>query len=346
MNKQSRIDLRKQISPFEKSNTKKSVRQLFNTFPPFILLWIAAYVSLEISYWLSLGLSVIASGFVIRIFIIFHDCTHQSFFKSRKVNDMIGTIAGIITLFPYEQWKRNHTIHHATSSNLNKRGTGDIWILTVEEYIEAPFWKRMQYRLYRNPIVMFGLGPIYLFLVTNRFNRKDACKKERINTYVTNISIILLYTLLSMLIGWQAFLMIQLPISFVAGMLGIWLFYVQHQFEDSYFEDEEEWDYVKAAIDGSSYYKLPKVLQWVTGNIGFHHVHHLSPKVPNYYLEQVHESATPLQQATTVTIRSSIKALRFRLWDKESKSLVSFQEIKPMVKKASLQKRQPSFQEK
>ena len=346
MSKQSRIDLRKQVSPFEKSNTKKSVKQLFNTIPPFILLWMGAYFSLEISYWLSLGLSIIASGFVIRIFIIFHDCTHQSFFKSRKVNDLVGTITGIITLFPYEQWKRSHSIHHATSSNLNKRGTGDIWILTVEEYIEAPFWKRLQYRLYRNPIVMFGLGPIFLFLITNRFNRKDARKKERINTYVTNISVILLYTLLCMVVGWQAFLMIQLPIVFVAGMLGIWLFYVQHQFEDSYFEDEEKWDYVKAAIDGSSYYKLPKLLQWVTGNIGFHHVHHLSPKVPNYYLEEVHENTAPLQKATTITIRTSLKALRFRLWDPTKKSFVSFQEIKPVLKKASLQKRQPSFQEK
>ena len=346
MSKQSQINLRKQISPFEKSNTSTSVKQLFNTIPPFILLWVAAYVSLEISYWLSLGLSIIASGFVIRIFIIFHDCTHQSFFKSRKANDILGTITGIITLFPYEQWKRSHSIHHATSSNLNKRGTGDIWILTVDEYLAAPFWLRLKYRLYRNPLVMFGLGPIFLFLITNRFNRKDARKKERINTYVTNFSILILYTLLCLVIGWQAFLMIQLPILFVSGMLGIWLFYVQHQFEDSYFEDEEKWDYVKAAIEGSSYYKLPKLLQWVTGNIGFHHVHHLSPKVPNYYLEPVHENILPLQKATTITIRSSLKALRFRLWDEKSKTFVSFQEIKPILKKTSLQKNQPSFQEK
>ena len=346
MSKQSQINLKKQISPFEKSNTKTSIKQLFNTIPPFILLWIGAYVSLEISYWLSLGLSIIASGFVIRIFIIFHDCCHQSFFKSRKVNDIMGTISGIITLFPYEKWKRAHSIHHATSSNLNKRGTGDIWILTVDEYLAAPFSLRLKYRLYRNPLVMFGLGPIYLFLITNRLNRKGAHKKERMNTYVTNVSIILLYTLLILIIGWQAFLLIQLPILFVSGMLGIWLFYVQHQFEDSYFEDEEKWDYVKAAIDGSSYYKLPKLLQWVTGSIGFHHVHHLSPKVPNYNLEKVHDSTPLLQAATTITIRSSLKALRFRLWDEKSKTFVSFQEIKPVLKKASLQKNRPSFQEK
>lgn len=346
MSKQCQINLRKQVSPFEKSNTRKSIRQLFNTIPPFILLWIGAYFSLEISYWLSLGLSIIASGFVIRIFIIFHDCCHQSFFKSRKVNDLVGTITGVITLFPYEKWKRSHSIHHATSGNLNKRGTGDIWILTVEEYVAAPAWRRLQYRLYRNPLVMFGLGPFYLFLITNRFNRKGANRKERMNTYVTNASILLLYTVLCVMIGWQAFLMIQLPILFVSGMLGIWLFYVQHQYEDSYFENEEKWDYVKAAIDGSSYYQLPKLLQWVSGNIGFHHVHHLSPKVPNYYLEEVHESIPSLQKATTITIRSSLKALRFRLWDEANKSFVSFQEIKPVLKKVSLQKSRPSFQEK
>ncbi|MEH6947225.1 fatty acid desaturase [Bacillus sp. JJ634] len=341
MSKQNQVNLRKQIAPFEKSNVKTSVKQLVNTIPPFILLWVAAYYSLEISYWLSLGLSIIASGFVIRIFIIFHDCCHQSFFKSRKANDILGTITGVITLFPYEKWKRDHSIHHATSSNLNKRGTGDIWIMTVEEYVNASFWSRLQYRLYRNPLVMFGLGPAYLFLVSNRFNRKGARKKERINTYVTNVSVIVLYTLLCLAIGWQAFLMIQLPIMFVSGLLGIWLFYVQHQFEDSYFEEEENWDYVKAAIDGSSYYKLPKLLQWVTGNIGFHHVHHLSPKVPNYHLEKAHDSTPPLQQATTITLRSSLKALRFRLWDESSKTFVGFHEAKILVEKS-----QPSFQEK
>ncbi|MFB5282927.1 fatty acid desaturase [Peribacillus sp. Hz7] len=341
MSKQNQVNLRKQIAPFEKSNVKTSVKQLVNTIPPFILLWVAAYYSLEISYWLSLALSIIASGFVVRIFIIFHDCCHQSFFKSRKANDILGTITGIITLFPYEKWKRDHSIHHATSSNLNKRGTGDIWIMTVEEYVNASFWVRLQYRLYRNPLVMFGLGPAYLFLVSNRFNRKGARKKERINTYVTNVSVIVLYVLLCLAIGWQSFLMIQLPIMFVSGLLGIWLFYVQHQFEDSYFEEEENWDYVKAAIDGSSYYKLPKLLQWVTGNIGFHHVHHLSPKVPNYHLEKAHDSTPPLQQATTITIRSSLKALRFRLWDESRKTFVGFQEAKILVEKS-----QPSFQEK
>lgn len=327
MSREKQIQLRKQVAPYENANLNSSVKQLFNTFIPFFLFWYLAYVSLDISYWLTLAFAVLTSGFVIRIFIIFHDCCHQSFFKKRKWNDVLGTISGIITLFPYEQWKRSHSIHHATSSNLNKRGTGDIWIMTVDEYVAASFWEKVAYRMYRNPIVMFGLGPFYLFLISNRLNRKDAKRKERINTYITNLSIIILYAFLIFLIGWKSFLMIQVPIVFVSGSLGIWLFYVQHQFEDSYFEEEENWDYVKAAIDGSSYYKLPKVLQWVTGNIGFHHVHHLSPRVPNYNLEKVHNATPSLQEATTVTISSSMKALRFRLWDEKNKSFVSFKDI-------------------
>ena len=240
---------------------------------------------------------MIAAGFVIRTFIIFHDCTHGSFFKNRKANDIVGTITGVLTLFAYEKWKREHAIHHASSSNLDKRGVGDIWVMTVEEYVEASKWQRLAYRLYRNPIVMFGFGPLYLVLITSRFNRKDARKKERNNTYLTNVILVVLYTLMILLVGWQAFVIVQGSIMFIAGALGIWLFYIQHTFEDSYFEEESEWDYVKAAVDGSSYYKLPQVLQWATGNIGFHHVHHLSPRVPNYNLEEAHESTPPLHNS-------------------------------------------------
>ncbi|KMY51741.1 fatty acid desaturase [Peribacillus loiseleuriae] len=331
MSKQKTAELRKNVAPFEKSDMTRSVKQLFNTFPPFFLLWFVAYQSLAVSYWLTLVFAVLASGFVVRMFIIFHDCTHGSFFKSKKANTVIGTISGIITMFPYEQWKRSHSIHHATSGNLDKRGTGDVWVMTVEEYVAASPWGRLQYRLYRNPIVMFGLGPIYLFLVSNRFNRKDARRKERLNMYVTNGSIIAISALLCWAIGWQAFLLVQAPVLFVSGSLGIWLFYVQHQFEDSYFENESEWDYVKAAVDGSSYYKLPKILQWVTGNIGFHHVHHLSPRVPNYNLEKAHESTPPLQKATTITLGTSLKSIRFRLFDQKNKAFVSFKEIKHLL---------------
>ncbi|AFC33403.1 Des [Paenibacillus mucilaginosus 3016] len=321
-------ELKKKVAPYEQTDTKASIRQLLNTVVPMLLLWYGAYLSLSVSFWLTLPIAVVTAGFVVRTFIIFHDCCHQSFFKSRLANDTLGFILGVITLCPYQQWKNSHSIHHATSSNLDKRGIGDIWIMTVEEYAAAPLWLRLSYRFYRHPLVMFGLGPIFVFLFQYRFNRKGAKSKERIDTYMTNVVLVGLYALMIWLIGWQAFVMVQLPVMFVSGLLGIWLFYVQHQFEDSYFEHEEEWSYVKAAVEGSSYYKLPKVLQWITGNIGFHHVHHLSPKVPNYNLEKAHNATPPLQKATTITLRTSFQSLKFKLWDEQAKNFISFREMK------------------
>jgi omega-6 fatty acid desaturase (delta-12 desaturase) len=331
MSREKTAQLRKFVAPFEKSDVKASVRQLVNTIPPFILFWFLAYQALDVSIWLTIALSAVAAGFVVRTFIIFHDCTHGSFFKNKKANAVVGTITGIMTLFAYEKWKREHSIHHASSGNLDKRGVGDIWVMTIEEYVEASKWERFKYRMYRNPLVMFGLGPLFLVLISSRFNRKDARKKERNNTWLINVSLVVIYSLLIWAIGWQAFLIVQGSTMFIAGALGIWLFYVQHTFEDSYFEDESEWDYVKAAVEGSSYYKLPKVLQWVTGNIGFHHVHHLSPRVPNYNLEKAHESTPPLQQATTITIKSSLKSLRYKLYDAKNKTFVTFGDIKHLL---------------
>lgn len=325
--------LKKDVAPYENTDTKTSIKQIVNTILPLLLLWYVAYLSLSVSYLLTLPLVILAGGFMVRTFILFHDCCHQSFFKSRLANDILGTITGVLTLVPYKQWKHEHSVHHATSSNLDKRGTGDMWLLTVDEYIESPLWRKIAYRLYRNPVIMLGLGPIGIFLLKYRFNRKNARWNERINTYVTNVSIIVLYTALCLAIGWQAFLMIQVPIFFVAGILGIWLFYVQHQFEESYFEHEDEWSYVKAAVEGSSYYKLPKILQWITGNIGFHHVHHLSPKVPNYNLEKAHNATPPLQKATTITLRTSLQSLSFRLWDEENKTFIGFKQLRQYVAK-------------
>ncbi|WP_028609333.1 fatty acid desaturase [Paenibacillus harenae] len=333
MTEPKHAQLKKTVAPFEKSDLKSSIRQLINTLAPLVLLWCAAYYSLSVSYWLTLAIGIVTSGFVIRTFIIFHDCCHGSFFNNKKANDIVGTITGVLTLVPYQQWKNSHAIHHATSSNLDKRGVGDLWILTVEEYAAASFFRRMAYRMYRHPLVMFGLGPIGVFMIQYRFNRKGARRKEKRNTHLTNFLIVALYALLCWAIGWQAFIMVQGPIFFVSGLLGIWLFYVQHQFEDSYFENEDEWSYVKAAVDGSSYYKLPKVLQWITGNIGFHHVHHLSPKVPNYFLEQAHNATPPLHKATTINIKESLESLQFRLWDEQNKKFVSFRGIKQRLRK-------------
>lgn len=225
---------------------------------PFVVLWYLAYKSLSVSYLLALVPSLLAAGFMTRIFIIFHDCTHYSFFKSRRANRIVGTCMGVLTLFPFDQWGHEHAIHHATSGNLDKRGTGDIWTLTVDEYVAAPFRLRLAYRLYRNPFVMFGLGPIYVFLLKNRFNRKGARQKERMNTYLTNIIIVAVVAILCWAIGWQSFLLVHGTIFLIAGSVGIWLFYVQHTFEDSYFEEDKDWEYVKAAVEGSSFYKLPK----------------------------------------------------------------------------------------
>jgi acyl-lipid omega-6 desaturase (Delta-12 desaturase) len=325
-------NLRKQVAPFEKATTKESIWQMINTIGPFFILWYLAYISLSVSYWLALVPIVMAAGFLVRIFIIFHDCTHNSFFKSRRANRIVGTFTGVLTLFPFEQWGHDHAIHHATSGNLDKRGTGDIWTLTVDEYLAAPLKLRLAYRFYRNPIVMFGLGPIYQFLLKNRFNHKGAKQKERNNTYLTNILIVAFIGLLCWAVGWQSVLMIQGSIFMISGAAGIWLFYVQHTFEDSYFEEDKDWEYVKAAVEGSSFYKLPKILQWLTGNIGFHHVHHLSPRVPNYKLEDAHNNALPLKNVPTITLATSLKSLRFRLWDEENKNFVSFKEVKSLAK--------------
>ncbi|WP_099352959.1 fatty acid desaturase [Fredinandcohnia onubensis] len=344
MNKLDQRSLRKQVAPFEKSNLKASVLQLCNTLIPYLGLWVLAYYSLNISYLLTLVIGVVAAGFLVRLFIIFHDCCHHSFFKNRTANKIVGTITGILTLFPYSKWGHDHSVHHATSSNLDKRGTGDIWVMTVEEYLEASAWMRLCYRVYRNPFVMFILGPIFVFLIQNRFNRRKAKKKERWNTYITNLGIVTLAVILSLTIGWQAFLIVQGTIFMVSGIAGVWLFYVQHTFEDSYFEEDENWEYVKAAVEGSSFYKLPKPLQWITGNIGYHHVHHLSPRVPNYKLEEVHNQTEPLQKVPTITLKTSLKSLKFRLWDEEEKVFVGYGKIKEMVAEQKELKKIPSLE--
>jgi omega-6 fatty acid desaturase (delta-12 desaturase) len=336
-------ELRNQIASYEKSTTKNSIWQLANTLIPFVLLWFFAYRSLSISYILTFILTVAAAGFVVRIFIIFHDCCHFSFFKNRTANKIVGTITGVLTLFPYEQWAHDHAVHHATSSNLDKRGIGDLWILTVKEYREASPLVKLGYRLYRNPFIMFVFGPIYQFMIKNRFNHKAARKKERINTYLTNLLLVIVSGLLMLAVGWKAFLLVEVPTFLIAGSAGIWLFYVQHTFEDSYFEDNQDWDYVKAAVEGSSYYKLPKLLQWLTGNIGYHHVHHLSPRIPNYRLESAHNHTQLLQKAPTITLSESIRCLRFHLWDEENKKFVGFNKVKEVSKKPIAVKMKPEL---
>lgn len=335
MNQEKTKQLHKAVKPYANSNKAKSIFQIVNTIIPLVALWVLAYVVVDKSIWAALGLSLVASFFAVRTFIIFHDCTHGSFFKNKKLNAVVGTITGTLTLFAYSKWRHEHLLHHASSSNLDQRGVGDIWMMTIEEYVAASKWQKFGYRLYRNPIVMFGLGPIYLILVANRLNRKGARRNERLNTYLINIILIAGYGTVIYFLGLTAFLAVTVFSMYVAAMLGIWLFYIQHTFEDSYFEEKDQWSYVKAAVDGSSYYKLPALLQWLTGNIGFHHVHHLAPRIPNYKLEAAHEHVPPLQHATTITLKLSLASIKFKLYDTEKYDFITFKQLPSRIKKTS-----------
>ncbi len=313
------------VAKYERADVARSLWQVCNSFVPFIALWYLAYRSLAISFWLSLACSTLAAGFLLRIFIIFHDCTHGSFFKSQRWNHIVGSIAGVLTWTPYYYWRWTHSVHHATAGNLDKRGMGDVWTITVQEYLAFSPLKRLGYRLYRHPIVLFILGPVFLFVLWNRFSTdKDAGKRERYSVYGTNVALAVISAVLIYAVGWKAFLLVEAPLFTLAAVAGVWLFYVQHQFEDTYWAHGEEWDYVKAALHGSSFYQLPKVLQWFTGNIGYHHVHHLSPRIPNYKLEQAHEENALFQDVPSITLWSSLKAISYRMWDEGRKKLVGF----------------------
>lgn len=318
----------KLVAPYQVSKTGRSIWQMANTLIPFAVIWVLIYKSLTMSRWVTLGLIILEAGFLIRSFIIFHDCGHGSFFKSKKVNDIVGTLTGFLMFTPYLHWKWEHAGHHATSGNLDKRGIGDLWTLTVKEYQEAKPLKRLTYRLVRNPIGMFFLAPLFLFTVAQRFYSPKAPRKEKWSVHWTTLGFAAIVTVFSLTIGLKAFLMIQIPLIMITGTIGVWLFYVQHQFEDVYWERQKSWNYPQAAIKGSSYLKLPKVLQWFTGNIGFHHVHHLSPRIPNYLLEKCHRELTLFADVKPVTIMSSFRLTRLTLWDEDGKQMVSFKKAK------------------
>jgi acyl-lipid omega-6 desaturase (Delta-12 desaturase) len=318
------------VAKYQNPSPWKSIGQAANSFIPFFLIWYLMYLSLAYSYWLTLGLALPAAGFLVRIFIIQHDCGHGSFFKSRKANDYLGSICGLLTLTPYYYWRKSHAIHHATAGNLAERGNGDVYTMTVKEYLQQSQWGRLKYRLYRHPLILFVFAPTFLFLVLYRFPHPDSksWKRERASVWGTNLALAAIVAALSLTLGFKTFLLVQLPITILSATLGTWLFFVQHQFEDTYWAKEGEWDYTLAALQGSSYYKLPKLLQWFTGNIGFHHIHHLSPRIPNYLLEKCHEENPLLQQVVVLTLWSSIRTISLSLWDEEQGRLVSFRQLK------------------
>jgi len=286
------------------------------------------YFALAISWWITLGLSIIAAGFLVRIFIIFHDCGHGSFFKSPRTSRIIGTFLGSLAFTPYDRWHHSHALHHNTVGNLDKRGDGDVWTMTADEYGAAAPRKRLFYRIYRHPAILFGIGPILLFVLWFRFNRKEAPPKERWNTYLTNLIILCFTAGLILLMGWKAFLLIQLPVIFFATSAGAWLFYVQHQFEDVIWTHSDGWDYKQMALRGSSFLKVPRILQWFSGNIGFHHIHHLSPKIPNYKLERCQKENALFKSVKPVTLIKGIGTMKFRLWDEHLGRLISFRQFR------------------
>ncbi|MEO0018800.1 MAG: hypothetical protein RLZZ522_2083, partial [Verrucomicrobiota bacterium] len=316
------------VTRYQKASTRSALWQLANTLVPYVALWVLMWLCLDISYWLVAPLAVLAGAFMVRAFIIFHDCGHGSFFKSRRANTVVGVITGVLTLTPYFHWRWEHAVHHASSGDLDRRGTGDIWTLTVEEYLQSSRWRKLAYRLARNPLVLFVIAPLALFLFINRVPKARAPRREKMSVHWTNLAILVIGVALAWAFGIKAYLIIQLTILMVAGSTGVWLFYVQHQFEGVYWERNENWDYATAALQGSSFYKLPKVLQWFSGNIGFHHIHHLSPRIPNYHLAKCHASEPLFQVVKPITLIASFKAFSFRLWDEQCHRLVGYGHLK------------------
>lgn len=316
------------VKRYQNPSTGRAIWQIINTLAPYAGLWCLMYFTRQVSWWLTIPLSILAGAILVRTFIIFHDCGHGSFFGSTKANHILGAITGVLTFTPYFYWRWQHAIHHSSAGDLDRRGMGDVWTLTVEEYLKTSPWKRFAYRLARNPVVLFVIAPLFLFVIQQRVPSPKAPARERYSVYLTNLAIGAVAAGMIGAFGLKSYLVIQLTILITAGAAGVWLFYVQHQFEGVYWERTEHWDYAEAALKGSSFYKLPKVLQWFSGNIGFHHIHHLSPRIPNYNLERCHLAEPLFQTVKPVTLFSSFKSLTFRLWDEQRRRLVSFGDLR------------------
>jgi acyl-lipid omega-6 desaturase (Delta-12 desaturase) len=314
------------LARYREPSTWRSVFELIVTLVPFLMLWGLAWVAMDISPWLSLGIAMLNGGFLVRIFIIQHDCGHASYFANRQVSDWLGRALGVLTLTPYDVWKRTHAIHHSHHGNLDHRGIGDVLTLTVEEYRALGFWRRLGYRLYRHPVVLFVLGPSYLFILQNRLpiGLMRSGWRFWVSAMGTNAFIVIMVALIVWLGGLMPLLLIYIPTSVIGATIGVWLFYVQHQFEETHWEKGDDWQLHDAALEGSSHYVLPAPLQWITGNIGVHHVHHLYSRIPFYRLTEVLRDHATLAQAQRLTIRQSLACAKLNLWDERTRRLVSF----------------------
>ena len=325
------------LASYRNPSSVRSILEIAITALPLALLWVLMWASLDVGYWLCLLLSVPAAGFLVRLFMIQHDCGHGAFFRQRVVNDWVGRVIGVVTLTPYDFWRRTHAIHHAGSGNLDRRGIGDIDMLTVREYLALSRWRRLCYRLYRHPLVMFGVGPIYAFVLRQRLplGLMHGGWQPWASTMATNAGIAILAVLLIWLVGVGPFLLVHLPIIFLGAAIGVWLFYVQHQFEDTFWDRNENWNFHEAALHGSSHYDLPGVLRWFTANIGVHHVHHLCSRIPYYRLPHVLRDYPQLAEVGRLTLLESLKCVRIALWSEEQRRGISFREMRAMAQSAA-----------
>jgi len=327
-----RVDWKAIVTAYQQPRVRTAIWQLINSVGAYLGVWWLMYLTIQISWWLTLPIALIAGGLLVRVFIIFHDCGHGSFFRSTLANDVWGFITGVLVFTPYHYWRREHAIHHATNGDLDRRGIGDVWTMTVEEYLAAGWWQRLGYRFLRHPIVLFGIGPLFFFLVMKRWPVADAKGRDRASVWIMNLAVLSWCAALISIFGLLHGLVLQLLVLATGASIGAWLFYVQHQFEDTYWQRGEEWDFVDAAIKGSSFYKLPRILQWFTGNIGYHHIHHLSSRIPNYNLQKCHESHPMFQEAKTLTLWNSLKTATYRLWDEKNMKLISFRQLRQQLR--------------
>jgi acyl-lipid omega-6 desaturase (Delta-12 desaturase) len=319
------------LAPYARPNLGRSMLDIATSLFPYLGISVAMYFLLDVSFWLVVPLYFLAAGFLVRTYILFHDCAHGSFLPWSKANEWLGATCGLLVFTPFARWRHQHAVHHATSGDLDRRGVGDVPTLTVKEYYALPAKKRFGYRAFRNPIVMFGLGPIWAMILAPRFISKDERIRIRRSVWRTNLALAAVVALLCFLVGWDDFLLVELPPALLAGSMGVWLFYVQHQFEDAYWQNSDSWSYDEAALRGSSYLKLPKVLQFFTGNIGLHHVHHLSTRIPNYNLQRAHDDIPVFHQVPTLSFWDGMKCVRLKLWDENSGRLVTFREARAAI---------------
>lgn len=318
--------LAQSLAQYARPDARRSLLQLTVTSIPIVALWVAMELSVDNAYWLTLLLAIPAAAFQVRLFMIQHDCGHQSFFRSRRWNNLLGNVIGVLTLTPHGYWRRTHNMHHATCANLEKRGIGDIDVLTVSEYRALPRWRRVMYRIYRHPLALLGVGPIYIFVVKFRLPLDLLRQQPRAlpGVLATNLAIATLFIVMGLWLGFVEVLMVQLPIVVLSSAAGVFLFYVQHQFENASWRHESEWDFHEASLHGSSFYDLPQPLRWLTANIGLHHIHHLAPRVPNYRLPECLREFRELATVNRVTLWQGLKCFRLSLWDEEAGRLIGF----------------------